>query len=214
MLTLPLFNTSLQYLCPTVDSRHRSACLVSALQECPHWRVFGDLLRLTHCIPAPAAVSAVSAPAVRRTPHCGHLRSGSCYHLARDGRRGGTSLIFTRTYQIFKLKSIFFFLHLACTFSFILRCKILSRWAQFGQVWGNLATFCLVDPIFTQQQIQHLILTLLISHILYIPCTFDPMMLSWARKCHIVSYSQQIFLHRIKFEFIWIKGNTSFLSRP
>ena len=50
MLTLPLFNTSLQYLCPTVDTRHRSACLVSALHECPHWRVFGDLLRLTHCI--------------------------------------------------------------------------------------------------------------------------------------------------------------------
>ena len=133
MLTLPLFNTSLQYLCPTVDSRHRSACLVSALQECPHWRVFGDLLRLTHCIPAPAAVSAVSAPAVRRTPHCGHLRSGSCYHARTwHGMVGGesltTSLISTRTYQIFKLKSkLFFLLHSACTFSFILRCKILSR---------------------------------------------------------------------------------------
>ena len=91
MLTLPLFNTSLQYLCPTVDSRHRSACLASALHECPHWRVFGDLLRLTHCIPAPAAVSAVSAPAVRRTPDCGHLRSGSCYHAAP-----GTGCLFLR----------------------------------------------------------------------------------------------------------------------
>ena len=114
MLTLPLFNTSLQYLCPTVDSRHRSACLVSALHECPHWRVFGDLLRLTHCIPAPAAVSAVSAPAVRRTPDCGHLRSGSCYHARTwHGVVGGesltTSLISTRTYQIFKLKSKLFF---------------------------------------------------------------------------------------------------------
>ena len=117
MLTLPLLNTSLQYLCPTVDSRHRSACLVSALHECPHWRVFGDLLRLTHCIPAPAAVSAVSAPAVRRTPHCGHLRSGSCAHARTwHGMDGGesltTSLISTRTYQIFKLKSIFFFYYI------------------------------------------------------------------------------------------------------
>ena len=130
MLTLPLFNTSLQYLCPTVDSRHRSACLVSALHECPHWRVFGDLLRLTHCISV-SCVSPRGAPDTSlRPPEERLLRTRRTWHGMVGGESLTTSLIFTRTYQIFKLKSKLFFYYI--------------RHAHFHSY--SIAKYCPVEP--------------------------------------------------------------------
>lgn len=121
------------------DKRHRSACLVSTLQECPHWRVFGYLLlRLTHC--TPARCPGVS-PRGARTPDCGHLRSGSCSH----GRtwhgvvEGGLS--HNVTYQIFKLKSKIFFIWLQseCTCSIAKYCPIEPNLGKCEATWLRLA---------------------------------------------------------------------------